>query len=506
MKIKNNIRTLAFLAALSFVIVFTGNAQEEKVSPTLEKAIGQYKHENYDEALVTLKKYRAEDPQSTLAAYYLGLTYKQVQDYKDAIPNLKDAVTQSPKIKGALIELIDCLYQVGELDEAKEWILEAEKEEIRPAQVAFLKGLVLAKEAKDDEAIAAFENAKSLDSSMAQACEYQIGLCHLKSRRFEDARRAFEDVVLIGPSSNMANFANEYMNAIEKRQAAERPFRISAGVAWQYDDNVVLKPDDDSVATNIQDKSDSREVFTAKAEYDKRLNDKFGINAQYMFYYGLQNTLHFYDMISNTILGQPKVFFENNSVLTFPTSYSHMIVNEKSYLSTPTTSAVYSIMVGKSNMAQCYVKYQYQNYLWSPSTADENRDGNNIGFGLGWYYFYAQNKGFLNLRYAFNNDWTEGNNWDCLGNRGSVTALIPVMDKLNLTLSGDIFVQTYANTNSLFNTKRQDEVYTVSSLLAYKFYKDSEMQLQYTYVKDSSNIGVYDYSRNVYSVGVELKF
>ena len=65
---------------IAFAIVLTCEAQEKKVNPTLEKGIGQYKHENYDEALGTLKTARQEEPESTLAAYYLGLTYKQLQN------------------------------------------------------------------------------------------------------------------------------------------------------------------------------------------------------------------------------------------------------------------------------------------------------------------------------------------------------------------------------------------------------------------------------------------
>lgn len=93
-----------------FSIVHVSESAEEKISPELEKGIGQYKHENYDEALITLKKAREDYPQSSLAAYYLGLTYKQLQDYNQAISYLKDAVTFPPKIKGAMLELIDCLY------------------------------------------------------------------------------------------------------------------------------------------------------------------------------------------------------------------------------------------------------------------------------------------------------------------------------------------------------------------------------------------------------------
>ena len=126
--------------------------------------------------------------------------------------------------------------------------------------------------------------------------------------------------------------------------------------------------------------------------------------------------------------------------------------------------------------------------------------------GLGWYYFFMQNKGFINLRYGLLKEWTSGNNWENWENDFNVTLLVPVMDKLNVTVSGGLSSQLYDNSNSIFHVYRHDAVWTLSALAAYRFYKDSEIQLQYTYVNDGSNITVYAYTRNIYSAGVEIKF
>ena len=490
------------LCACVFILI-VGAA--EKVNPILERGIGQYKHENYDEALLSLKKAREESPQSTLAAYYLGLTLKQTQNYKGAVPHLRDAVTFSPKIKGALIELIDCLYQLDELEEAKKWIEEAEKEGLRPAQIAFLKGLILLKDGDSQGAISAFEKAKELDKSMAQTSNYQIGIARLKSRAFGDAKLAFKEVIAQDPSSTAASLANEYISAITKAEEATKPLRLSFGAAWQYDDNVILKPSDTSLATDVTDKADSREVFTGKAELNHRFSDLVGISGQYLLYYAKQNDLGFYDLVSNTFAGQPSLYFKNG-FLTFPFGYNHVLVNDKAYLSSPFASGVYNFMLGSSSMGQVSVKYQHRDYLWTPSTTDEDRDGNELGAGAGWYLFYAKNRGFLNIRYALNKDWTEGNNWTYLGNRATATVLVPVLDKLNFTVSGDMYLQDFENTHTVYIVRRKDTVWTISALLAYKFYKDSEIQLQYTHILDDSNISIYGYTRNIYSAGVEIKF
>ncbi|MCK4851559.1 MAG: tetratricopeptide repeat protein [Candidatus Omnitrophica bacterium] len=500
-------RSLIVIVGVFIVLTFCINifAQDKKVNPLIEKGIGQYKHENYEEALVTLKKARGEEPDSTLAAYYLGLTYKQLQDYPSAVAELEDAVTYSPKIKGALIELVDCLYQTGRLEEAYTWIEEAREEGIRPAQISFLNGLVLAKDKRYSEAISSFENAMDLDPAMSQSCEYQIGMLHLKTENYLEAKKVFEQVVIIDPNNNMANFANEYMNALDRRIEASKPFKFSMGSAWQYDDNVVLKPSGGLVATNITDNADMRQIYTGKAEYNHRFNKRFGLKGQFSTYISKQYDLGFYDTFSNTFTLQPSLYLEKG-LLTFPVAYNHTCINDKAYLSRSAVSGIYNFMVGKTNMGQVFVKYQNKEYLWDPSRDDENRDGNDLGGGIGWYFFFAENKGFLNVRYALNKEWTAGDNWEYTGNRATVAVLVPIMEKLNLTVTGDMYMQDFGNTHTVYGGKRDDDVYTGSALLAYKFYENSELQLQYTFIKDSSNISIYEYDRNIFSVGVEINF
>jgi pentatricopeptide repeat protein len=505
MPIKSRIRlSFVIFLFLCFSICIC-KAQEINPTSTLERGIGQFQHENYDEALSLLQQARQEDPSSTLAAYYLGLDYKQLQDYKNAIPHLKAAVTQTPKIIGALIELIDCLYQVGEYEEAFKWVAEAQKEGIRPAQVAFLKGLILLRQDNNQQAIDAFTQAKQLDRAIEQQCDYQIGIAHLKSKEFDYAQEVFNQVIALEPLSSVARYANEYLNAIARRQEAMRKWKLSVGMVWQYDDNVVLMPNDASLAADISDKEDWRVVYNANLEYNHKFSERFSLKNQYFFYYAKQNDLGFYDTVSNSILIQPNIAFKR-SLLSFPTTYTHTLVNDRSYLNNPATNCIYNFMLSDMQMAQVFLKYNYRDFLWTPTTSDENRDGNDLGGGLGWYLFYAQRKGFFNLRYEANNDWAKGSNWEYTGNRVSSALLVPVTDKIKFLFSGNVFFQNFSNTHTVYDLKRKDTVYTLSPMVTYEFHKDWEIQAQYTYIKDDSNIGVYSYNRNISSIGLQFKF
>lgn len=162
--IKNTVR-IPFLTVLFFVstILFSPDVFCQQ-SAALQEGINLYKAEKYEEAINALEKARSEDPKSSVAAFFLGLAYKQIMDYEKALAPLRDAVTLTPKVKEALIELVDVEMQLGEIEEAKKWVAVAGEEDILPAKTAFLKGLILREEGKNEEAAKSFEKAKSLSS------------------------------------------------------------------------------------------------------------------------------------------------------------------------------------------------------------------------------------------------------------------------------------------------------------------------------------------------------
>ena len=178
-------------------------------SPSLTKGIEQYKQENYIEAINILEKARKEDPNSSAAAFFLGLSYKQMLDYQKALEHLRDAVTLTPRIKEALVEIVEVLYQiyeVGKPEEAEKWIKVAEEEKIFPAKIAFLKGLLLQKEGKNLEAVESFEKAKGLDKTLAQSADIQIALCYLKEKDLKKAKGRFQIAVQHDPQSDLGRF------------------------------------------------------------------------------------------------------------------------------------------------------------------------------------------------------------------------------------------------------------------------------------------------------------
>ena len=422
---KNVLKIISLLMCL--LIALTEVFAESK---KLEEGIWQYKHENYEEALVILKEAREEDPSSSITAYYLGLTYKQLQDYKKAKPELEAAVTLKPHIKGALIELIDLLYKSDNTKEAKKWIQVAEKENVRPAQTAFLKGMVLLKEGSDlDGAIASLEKAKELDETLTGAANYNIGMAHVKQKELEKAKTLFKGVVTRDPTTNLAQYADQYVELISERQEITKPLKLTFGGYYQYDDNVILLPGEESLASGISESGDGRQVYTLRADYNYKPLENFATRFGYSFYYAKQNDLGFYDTVGNYFTAQPSFYFEKAAV-TFPVAFNYLMVNDKEYLANFSLGNLTNYMVTKNQMLQGAFIYNKKDYLWSVTQEAENRDSNELMGHLSYYYFFAKKKGFINLKHSMNYDDARGGNWKMFGNKTTATILIPILKKV----------------------------------------------------------------------------
>ncbi len=498
-------RALLFLSFFSCYIILNASYAAAEENPLLEEGISYYRQENYDEAIAVLKKVRAQDPRSTLAAYYLGLCYKQIQDFKKAEPHLTDAVTFTPKIKGALLELIEVAYQLDDVAKAEKYVAVAEQEGIRPAQTAFLKGLVLLKKGDNLSAVSSFEKAKSLDATLTQSADYQIGMAYLKEREFGTAREVFKEVVVLDPNSDTAVFASQYVEALEKRAEAEKPLQFTMGFSYEYDDNVILKPSDAAIAGDVANEDDTRTVTTFQGEYTHRFSDTAKIRGVYSFYWADQEDLATYDVISNSVSVTPSYYLPRASV-NVPVSYNYTTVADDGYLATISVNPLVNYMVGDSHMAQAYAKYQNKQFLSSPLNADEDRDSHTCSGGLGWFWFFADNKAFVNARYELIKDNAEGNNWEYLGNKFSAMVLIPLLEKFKITGYGEAFFEDFSNEHSVYGKKREDDVYTGSCMLTYEIFKNTELRLRYTYVKDNSSLPIYEYERHIVSTGLEYTF
>ena len=154
---------------------------------------------------------------------------------------------------------------------------------------------------------------------------------------------------------------------------------------------------------------------------------------------------------------------------------------------------------------ELFAGYRIDEYF-EPALMDaDDRDSKGFNSYLSWIWLFKENA-FFNLRYQFFDLNADGTNWDNQGHSISANVTIPVAEKVKLQLSGQTNKQNYRSANTFFNIKRKDTIYNLSGGLSWDFRRNTTIIAQYTRTRDDSNIGIYDYQKNLYTLGFEYVF
>lgn len=477
----------------------------------LRKGIDEVQAENYEEAIPLLEKARKENPESSLAAFFLGMAYKGAARFTDALPHLRDAVALTPRIKEGIVELIDLLLILSSperLGEAEKWIGVAENETIFPAKVAFLKGQLLKMQKDLDGAVQAFQRAKTLDPGLTQTADYQIALCRLRSGEFREAKNAFLRVINQNPGSDLAGFARKYKEMADDRLFAERPLRITLTLLGQYDTNMVLRPTDDLAATGITDEEGFTTTDILSLEY---LPDIEGPLTFYGQYAALAN-LHQYvgdthDIIGNTLALQPGYAWKDWSA-GLKGQYTHYLRRNPSYAAYMDQFTAGPVIRGipfKDHFVEVQAGCLRRHFFDAPTIPEEDRDADGFSGSLSWIW-QAHKKAIFNFGYQYARENTDGANWENTGHRFLLASHISLTDNLKLQLGVEEFIQEYDNVHSIFGKAREDHVNVASAGITYDVNRHLSILLHHARTRSNSNLAVYDYTRNLTSLGVELRY
>ncbi|MCX7635501.1 MAG: tetratricopeptide repeat protein, partial [Syntrophales bacterium] len=507
--------TLMFITGL----LWLGTVAHAQQAPALQEAIRQYQAENYEEAIDLLIKLRGQEPRSALTAFFLGMAYKQTNAFSQAEIHLTDAATLPPPVREAPVELIDVLYRQGKVAEAKKWVEIAERNEIFPAKVAFLKGMIAASEGQYPQAVAAFENAKKIDPAYTQSADVQIGVCYMNMRKYDLAKQRFQAAITQDPLSDLGSFARRYQDLVEERSFLERPLRVTLGILGQYDTNVLAEPTYNyawfkRTGTDFweRDEKSFKLLTTARLDYIPLLTGPFTFNASYAAAAGFQEKYATsYNLITNTFSVNPGIVADR-FMLIMAGNYTHNMKRNPSYSpysESYTIGPMLRIMATSNHIFEVSVAYTGKNYfeeVAQPELWDQSSRGME-GY-VNWYWLYGTRGGMLNLRYTYSQENAKGDYFDNYGQRFTLNILSPKYWVIRAQVGGEIFLQDYKTANATFDgTKRRDQTYSLTAGLYWDVNKYfTVIAPQYAKTRGFSNLFIYDYDRDVYSAGVEIRF
>ena len=336
-----------------------------------------------------------------------------------------------------------------------------------------------------------------------------MALCFVRLRKLKEAQNRFQAAIIQDNTSDLASFARNYQDIVANKIFLERPIRFTLDLFGGYDTNLVLKPLDSTVASDITNQQTYFFNPSLRVDYVPVLEGPWLFNASYSFgssFYQNNSTTH--DFISNTLYVAPGYNF-GLFALNFIGSISNVVLKNPSYdsyLDSYTYGPMVRTVYKENHMFELFAGATKRNYHQPALTPEDERSSDGFDTYLSWTWIFKEDA-MLNLKYEYTIDHTDGIWWDNTGNHVTLNFIYPLIPHLKLQLNGDILMQDYTYDNSAFNnTKRKDRTYTVVAGLNYELNRYMSAIAQYSYINGYSNISIYDYDRDIYTVGFELRF
>jgi tetratricopeptide (TPR) repeat protein len=500
---------LILLAALpSLAVAPADNALVRKAEQNLLE-------ENYEEALAQLTEAWEKGPQTPEKALLLAKVYRLMLNYPKAKGYLQEALRLKPGYHPAELMLADTLIALDQSKDAVPLLKNLEAAGYEPGQTTFLLGIAATKEGKYSEALDYFHKAQT-DPKMAQEATFQASLALAALNRVKDAQKTMAESIALNPQSQTADFAQRYMGVLAERAESLRPFHITVSAGYDYDSNISVSPASAGQVTNISGKGGSVFTQTALMEYTVLPAGPFSILGQYAYFQNFHPTVPGFDIMSH-LLGVTPTYGFTNGRFWFPFSWTYMDLQSSKYytgfLLTPTYLHLFTEHVG----VEVGAKYNRQYYTFPVFFNQDDRSGKAYGGSLGLYYFFKKQKGFLQARASLEHNNTTGNNWDSTTYRLLLAALWPITDKWKYNIFVDLMNQPFDNV--FYNgvtvgnivgaplvpqPRRHDEILILGMQTTYELLKGLDFGVHWYYIRDNSNINLYNYSRHI--VGCQFAY
>ncbi|MCL6621983.1 MAG: tetratricopeptide repeat protein [Syntrophobacterales bacterium] len=498
---------VAFLALLLSVPAGAAPAPPPAATALPPAVQGHLARQEYEEARELLLRAWEQGPRTAALALALGQVHRHLLDYPRALGYLEEARRQEPENPEVLFLLADTLIALDRTAEARPLLAALVARGYRPGPTQYLLGLAAAKERRPAEAAAHFRQA-ARDPVVAQEAALQESLSLAAARRLGEAESRLQETVRLGPYTGSGALARELLLAWEPRLPEVRRFRARVAAGFAYDSNVTLQPGAGAAAQQVSGQGDVFYHHLAELEYNLLPAGPWALWASYSFYQTLHRRLTRYDVLSHTWALTP-TYVRPRTRWWLPLSFSYIDVGSDKYSTAFTASPTLLHLLTPRVGLEAGLRLA-RLYYWLPVfQPQDDRSGRQLGASAGLYYFLADGRGFVLLRFNYDHVATSGDNWDRNAYRLTLGARYPVTSRLTLRGFGEISWQPYVHVwvgdnFAAINPRRRDTLYTVGAEASYRLWRGLEAVASWYFIRDDSNIALYDYRRHL--VGLQLGY
>jgi Flp pilus assembly protein TadD len=476
----------------------------------LSKGIEAMGRGEYGKAVERFKRAAEREPQNPEVHYYLGLAYSRLGEHVSAITAFEKVLGFDPENPKVRYELGVAYFLTEDYPKALASFKRARRDDPSNALVLLYLGATYQRMGRHSRSIRYLRKARELDPKVAQISEFYVAMAYMGLGRNKKAADAIQKCIDLDPTSEIAAKAQEYAGKIPEEEKPEKRWNISGTLSFQYDDNVVLKPEGVTTAVLVTDESDFRGVGFLWGEYRFLQDGPWLSGVRASFYQSLHTDLDEFDVTdtAGSLYGGYR-----DAVMGFPFTveadyeYEYTWLDNDSYLGRH--SGILNLDFSETSylLTQLTYRGQYKNFYNQPFLGPaDDRDAFNHRAGLTQYLFFSNNTRHIHGGYFYDNDDADGSNWDYKGHFVSAGFYTPLIYGVGLRVKGEYYWQHFDNIHTTFLKKRKDREWTGHISLDRDFGKYLNLSAYYVHQDHGSNIDAFEYDRNIVFLSITGRF
>ncbi len=453
------------------------------------------------------------DPSDARALYYRGLTQARRGALAAAIKDMEEAARLSPTLPGLALDLGIAQFEAGQYAAARPWLERAYHNDGQRFSAAYFLGLT-AYRMGDYAAAQSYLKDAEADPELRQSAHYYAGLALLKQGKSGAARDELAEAAREQPQSESGRAARAYAAPAEVRQppsvlpgARAKPWSLYAGLAFQYDSNVVLAPSDSELksAEGISRESDGRTAISAGGDYTLLEGDAGSIRAEYDFYQSVHFHLTEFDLQGHRVrldaAKQPGPFGYGLAL-----TYDFYALDYQSFFQEGLATPWIAYAESPAAVTQAYYTARGRDFFRKPFSSARNGIDNAIG--LRQYLALGAPERILSFGYQFDSENTHADDFDLTGHQVDIGVGFPVAEVVRLQLGYQFRLEDYDHPNSraAFAFRRHDNEHQFAVAASHQLTERVALTLAYIGVINNSNLMAFEYDRHIVSLGAQVTF
>ena len=486
------------LAVLAFATCTASStpAMASDLSEVLSaKGMMSYDQGRYGEAVELLRQALMEDPGHLEIRRYFLLARARASGSASASALLKEEVREKPGDARLRLDLAAALYLEGSYPEAMQSVEEAARLAPQNGEVFFFSGLVKLRAGQLREAMADLQRARTLEPKLGQAAMFYEALALKNLREYEAAQSLFQRVLEANALSGYA------LEAAQQRELGRGPSfgaRFTTGV--EYDTNVTLEGRTNplGVPLRAEDRFQVRFPFSALLDYRFLDVGEWSFGGRYGFYASVHDDSSDMNVLSNT--GELYGVWRRADWYLRPFYYYQSVLLGGDQLSDTHSAGASLMYYGPYNLApEFYVRGQSREYHF-PTIDRSDADSWNLRAEYNQYYLLQRGRGYLRAGLGFEGNQADGSNLDYRSFLVLAGFQYQLPWELQFNFDFEYQRRPYDRIHTLFGVQRDDAQYSMAWQLSKPLGKGLEVKGRVAYIRNDSNIGAFDYDRQIYSL------